>query len=152
MNFYEKLESTGFSLPEAPARGGLYSPYRFDRQILYVSGCGPNIGDEHINGKLGSEFTVAEGQNYTRQCLLNALTIAKMAVADLDRLDSMLRLTVFVSSTDGFYDQPAVADGGCILLADLFGADKLPVRSALGVNALAGNIPVEIEAAFLIKE
>jgi enamine deaminase RidA (YjgF/YER057c/UK114 family) len=46
-----------------------------------------------------------------------------------------------------------VANGASSLLVELFGEEKgAPSRSAIGVNALPGNIPVEIEGIFEIAE
>jgi enamine deaminase RidA (YjgF/YER057c/UK114 family) len=47
---------------------------------------------------------------------------------------------------DSFYEQPKVANGASELLADIFGEEAgRGARSAVGVNALPGNAPVEIE-------
>ena len=57
------------------------------------------------------------------------------------------KITVFVASADEFYEQPQVANGATALLQEVFGDEVgLPTRSAIGVNVLPGNIPVEIEA------
>ena len=45
-----------------------------------------------------------------------------------------------------------MANGGSQLLLDLFGADNVPSRSAIGVNVLPGGIPLETEAIFELKE
>ena len=37
-------------------------------------------------------------------------------------------------------------------MVDLFGAENAPSRSAIGVNILPGNIPVETEAIFELVE
>ena len=56
------------------------------------------------------------------------------------------------SSANDFYSQPQVANGASNLLVSLFGEDAgAPTRSAVGMNVLPGNIPVEIEAIFKIK-
>ena len=55
-------------------------------------------------------------------------------------------MLALVASSDDFYDQPAVANGATDFLMELFGEEVgLPARSAIGVNVLPGNIPVEIE-------
>ena len=62
---------------------------------------------------------------------------------------SAVKITTFVQSADDFHEQPAVANGGTQLLLELWGEEAgLPSRSAIGVNALPGNIPVETEALF----
>ncbi|RGK42790.1 RidA family protein [Dorea formicigenerans] len=62
-------------------------------------------------------------------------------------------MLVFVSSDNEFYQQPEVANGATDLLVDIFGEEiGLPARSAIGVNVLPGNIPVEIEVLVELKD
>ena len=62
-------------------------------------------------------------------------------------------MLVFVSSDNEFYQQPEVANGATDLLVDIFGEEiGLPARSAIGVNVLPGNIPVEIEVLIELKK
>ena len=73
----------------------------------------------------------------------------KAEIGDLDRVKSCVKILVFVASADDFYDQPAVANGATKLLGELFGEEiGIPSRSAVGMNVLPGNLPVEIEAMF----
>ena len=149
MSINENLKKLGLELPPAPPKGGLYTPcMRFgpNGSLCYISGCGPNIGDDAVSGKLGAEFTVEQGQEYARRCMLNVLAVLKAEIGDLDRVKKAVKILAFVAGTDTFYQQPAVANGASELLMDLLG--HVPSRSAIGTNALPGNIPVEIEAIF----
>ena len=79
--------------------------------------------------------------------MLNVLAVLKRDLGSLDRIRSFEKITVFVASTDEFYEQPQVANGATALLQEVFGDEiGLPTRSAVGMNVLPGNIPVEIEA------
>ena len=149
MDIYEKMKELGVELPAAPAKGGLYSSCKkFGGNLFYVSGCGPVI-DGPVTGRLGKEVTVEQGQVYARACMLNVLAALEKAVGDLRRVKSAVKITTFVQSADDFHEQPAVANGGTQLLLELWGEEAgLPSRSAIGVNALPGNIPVETEALF----
>ncbi|MGI6664918.1 MAG: RidA family protein [Christensenellaceae bacterium] len=151
MSVYKNLENLGLLLPTPPAKGGLYTPAkRFGKNLVYVSGCGPAI-DAPVSGKLGESFHVAAGQVHARNAMLNVLSVLEQEIGDLNQVQTIAKLLVFVASTDNFYNQPDVANGASELLADLFGAEALPARSAIGVNVLPNNIPVEIEALFEIK-
>jgi len=151
MDIYEKLKELGVTLPKAPAKGGIYSPVKqFGNGLVYVSGCGPGI-TQPIKGKLGKDFTIAQGQEYARNCMLNILAVLEANLGDLRKIKNCVKLTAFVASADDFFDQPAVANGGSQLLVDLFGPDSAPSRSAIGVNALPNNMPVEIEGLFEIS-
>lgn len=150
MDVYERLEKLGLKLPTPPAKGGIYTPAkRFGDTLIYVSGCGPVIGGTPVAGKLGEAFTVEEGQRFAHDCMLNVLAMLEAAVSDLNKVKSAVKILAFVASANDFYSQPQVANGGSQLLVDLFGeAAGSASRSAIGVNALPGNIPVEIEALF----
>lgn len=148
MDIYAKLKEMNLTLPKAPAKGGVYSPAKpFGNGLVYVSGCGPVI-DVPVAGKLGKEFTTEQGAVYARNCMLNVLAVLEANIGDLNKVKNIAKVLTFVAGTDEFYDQPAVANGGSQLLADLFGLENVPARSAIGVNALPGNIPVETEALF----
>jgi len=130
----------------------MYAPVKeFGRNLVYVYGCGPAI-DAPVAGKLGKEFTVEEGQQYARNCMLNLLAVLEAGIGDLNRVRNCVKILVLVAGTDTFYQQPAVANGASGLLVELFGeAVGTPSRSAIGVNALPGNIPVEVEGLFELK-
>ena len=59
---------------------------------------------------------------------------------------------MFGARAGDFYSQSQGANGARNVLVSLFGEDAgAPTRSAVGMNVLPGNIPVEIEAIFKIK-
>ncbi|MEG0693519.1 MAG: RidA family protein [Oscillospiraceae bacterium] len=150
MDINKRLEELGITLPPAPPKGGVYTPcMKFSDGLYYVSGCGPIIGDKKWAGKLGKEFTLEEGQECARNCILNVLAVLKAEIGDLNKVKSVVKILTFVAGTDEFYSQPMVANGGSELLMEIFG--QVPARSAIGVNALPGNIPVETEAIFEVE-
>lgn len=155
MDVYEALRSLSLTLPSAPPKGGIYTPAKaFGNNLVYVSGCGPKLeGQAPVEGKLGQSFSVEEGQAHARACMLNVLAVLQAHIGDLNRVKSAVKILVLVAGTDTFYQQPAVANGASQLLVDLFDTEAgAPSRSAIGVNALPGNIPVEIEALFELKD
>jgi enamine deaminase RidA (YjgF/YER057c/UK114 family) len=148
LNLDGALEKYGLSMPEPPAKGGIYEPVKeFGENFCYLSGCGPLInGKQLYRGKLGAEYTVEEGQAAARYCVLNLLANLKARIGDLDRVRRIVKMLCFVAGTDTFYEHPQVANGGSQLLEDIFGLERgRCARSAVGMNALPGNIPVEIE-------
>jgi enamine deaminase RidA (YjgF/YER057c/UK114 family) len=152
MDVYEKMKELVITLPKAPAKAGAYAQVKeFGQGLVYVSGCGPNI-TEPIKGKLGKEFTVEQGQGFARNCMLNVLAVLEANIGDLRKIKNCVKILTMVAGTDDFYDQPAVANGGSQLLIDLFGPEAgTPSRSAIGVNALPFNFPVETEGLFELK-
>lgn len=153
MNVYEKMKDLGIELPDAPKKGGVYQPVKqfMNGQLCYVSGCGPVL-NEKIQGKAGIDFTTEQLQQYSKNCILNILAALEAEIKDLNKVKNVVKILVFVNSADDYYDQPAAANGGSELLVQVFGEQKgLASRSAIGVNTLPGNIPVEIEAIFEIE-
>lgn len=150
MNVYDNMKALDITLPEPPAKGGMYSPCNMAGGMAYISGCGCNIGDDIAAGRIGSDFTLEEGQALARRSMLNVLAVLQRAVGDLNRVRPV-KILVFVSSDNDFFRQSDVANGASGLLYDLFGGEEgLPARSAIGVNVLPGNLPVEIEAIFSV--
>ncbi len=147
MNVYDKLKGMNLTLPTPPARGGLYTPVmEFGDHLLYCSGCGPNIADTNIIGKLGKDLTLEQGQEAAKRCMLNLLANLDAKIGDLNRIKRFVKVLGFVNSADDFSQQPQVINGGSQLLLDLFGEERgLPARTAMGTNATPGNIAVEIE-------
>jgi enamine deaminase RidA (YjgF/YER057c/UK114 family) len=154
MDIEKNLRDKGIVIPAPPAKGGMYRPCReFGAGLIYVSGCGCVIDGVPVAGKLGVDFTVSEGQLHARNCMLNVLAALKAQIGDLSRVKQVVKILALVASADDFYEQPQVANGASQLLVDVFGEEAgLPTRSAIGVNALPGNLPVEIEAIFELRD
>lgn len=150
----ERIEQLGIALPPAPPRGGVYTPIKFfsDDRLVYCSGFGSTTPDFQVFGKIGADVTPEQGYQAARNCMLNILAAFQRDVGSLDRIKSFVKILALVSSDDQFYQQPQVANGATELLQEIFGeAVGLPARSAIGVNTLPGNIPVEIEALIELK-
>jgi len=150
-----KLEAMGIELPGPQTPIGVYRPARISRGWLYVSGQGTRWdGKVNFVGKVGREYTVAEGQQAARLCGLNILAAASGVLGgDLDRIAQVVKLLGFVNCTPDFKEQPKVINGCSELLAELFGPERgIGARSAIGAPALPGDIAVEIEAIFELKD
>lgn len=147
MDISEKLMQLGIELPPAPAKGGVYQSVKpFGMGLCYVSGCGSSIDGQGPTGKLGHDLSIEQGQLAARQAALNFLATVQAYAGSLDRVKSIVKVLVLVQSADDFYDQPLVANGATQLFVDIFGPEiGAPSRSAIGSNALPGNIAVEIE-------
>jgi len=146
-NVEKKLNELGYTLPEPPAKGGVYTPCKLfcDGKLAYVSGCGPMINGINITGKVGSEVSLQDAQTAARNAMLNVLAVLKSAVGDLDKVNCV-KATVFINSANDFYDQPKAANAATELLVAIFGEERgCPSRSAIGVNVLPGDISAEIE-------
>lgn len=147
INVYDNLKKLNIELPPAPAKGGVYEPVKlFGANLAYVSGCVSNIeGLPPIKGKVGKDVSLEEAQEAARRCMLNILAVLHRDLGDLNRVKDFVKMLAFVASDNDFYSQPQVANAASQLIIDVFGEDKCPARSAIGVNVLPGDVPVEIE-------
>jgi len=153
MSVEEQLAALELRLPEAPKPVAAYVPCVRTGNLLYVSGQLPlTAGSLLAQGPIPSKIPVDQGQSAAAQCVLNGLAIAKAALnGDLERIQRVVRVGVFVQSDDGFADQPLVANGASELLQKLLGARGQHTRAAVGVNALPLNASVEVEFLFEVS-
>jgi enamine deaminase RidA (YjgF/YER057c/UK114 family) len=146
MKIVKKLEEKGISLPSAPRPVANYVPALRTGNLLFVSGHGPyNDGRIKISGKVGKELTLEEGYQVARNVALNCLATVKDVLGDLDKVKKVVKLLGMVNCTEDFKDQPKVINGASDLLVEIFGEVGKHARSAVGMQALPNNIPVEIE-------
>jgi len=118
-----------------------------------LSGQDCSVNGEYLHkGKLGKDFTIEEGQQFARQCMINALQIIKEHGGGLSNVKRVIKMLGWVSSAEGFNDQPRVINGASDFLEEVFGENGKHARSAVGTNELPLNIPVEIELIIELKE
>jgi enamine deaminase RidA (YjgF/YER057c/UK114 family) len=98
-----------------------------------------------VTGLVGADVDVATAADAAGIAARNALAAVAGAAGGLDRVARLLRMSVFVACADGFTEASTVADGATAALVEHVGPDALPVRSAIGVRALPGGAPVEVE-------
>lgn len=154
MDIYRRLEELQITLPQAPEKGGIYSQIKeFGEKLVYVSGCGPqHNGQCEFLGKVGKEVSFEQAQQAARNCMLNILAVIHSKLGDLNRIKSFVKILAFVASENSFTQQPQVVNAASKLLLDIFGEEAgSPARSAIGVNVLPGDIPVEIEVLLELK-
>lgn len=150
--FEKKLQELGLNIPEAPKPLAAYIPSLRVDKLIFTAGQLPMVNGELLyKGKLGKEVSDEEGIKAAEACLLNCLSVVKSQLNSLDDIDRIVKLTVFVNSSEGFTSQPKIANGASELLVKVFGEQGKHVRSAVGVNELPLNAPVEIEMIVKIK-
>jgi enamine deaminase RidA (YjgF/YER057c/UK114 family) len=146
MNAEQKLKELGIILPESPKPLANYVRAVRTGNLLFVSGHGPyNDGKTLISGKLGKEVTIEEGYKTARNVALNCLASIRAALGSLDKVRRVVKLLGMVNCAEDFKDQPKVINGASDLLVEIFGEAGRHARSAVGMQALPNQIPVEIE-------
>ena len=149
-----RLARLGLTLPEAPSPAANYVPYTTAKGLLFIAGQAPvRDGKYAATGRVGAEVTVEAAQAAARLCGLNVLAQVKAAVGgDWSRVKGCARICGYVSSAPGFFEQPKVLDGASDLMVQALGEAGKHARSALGVAALRGNVPVVVDAIFELAD
>jgi enamine deaminase RidA (YjgF/YER057c/UK114 family) len=139
-----KLAELGLELPEPAAPVAAYVPVVMAGGLAHVSGQLPFIDGVLVKGRLGADVDAGQGYEAARACGL-------MILAQLDRVERIVKLGAFVNSTGDFTDQPKVANGASELMAALFGEAGKHARSAVGVPVLPLGAAVEIDAIVAVR-
>jgi enamine deaminase RidA (YjgF/YER057c/UK114 family) len=147
-----KIKELGYVLPEPAKPLAAYIPAIKIDKLVYTAGQLPSVnGQLQFKGKIGYNFTDEDGQKAAVLSLLNCLAVIKGVCGDLDQIEQIVKVTVFVNSADGFTNQPKVANGASELLIKIFGDAGKHVRSAVGVNELPLDSAIEIEMVVKLK-
>lgn len=143
----DRLKALGLTLPEPPKPVAAYIPAVRTGNLIFVSGQIPvKDGSLAWKGGVPGEQSVEEAAQAARQCVLNGLAvIAHELGGDLDRVQRIVRVGVFVQSQPGFSEQPKVANGASELLQEIFGERGRHARAAVGSIGLPLNATVEVE-------
>jgi enamine deaminase RidA (YjgF/YER057c/UK114 family) len=120
---------------------------------VYVSGHGTVQTDGSlIIGRIGEELDIEQGKAAAEQVGLAILATLKANLGSLDKIDRVVKVLGMVNATLDFERHPYVINGCSELFAKVWGEEKgVGVRSAVGMATLPDNIPVEVEAHFLLK-
>jgi enamine deaminase RidA (YjgF/YER057c/UK114 family) len=148
----DRLDELGIALPTPAAPVAAYVPAVQVGGLLYISGqvsSRPEGG--LILGRLGEDIDLAGGRDAAERCGIMLLAQMKAALGSLDRVERIVKLGVFVSSTASFTDQPKVANGASELMERVFGEAGRHARSAVGVPVLPLGAAVEIDAIVAVK-
>jgi enamine deaminase RidA (YjgF/YER057c/UK114 family) len=142
----ERLSGLGLSVPDVAKPVAVYVPAVRSGNHVFTSGQLPmRSGELMATGKVGGEVDADTAYQCAQQCGLNAIAAVKAVVGDLDLVERVVKVVVFVASTPDFTGQPGVANGVSELLGNAFGDDGVHARSAVGVVALPLDAPVEVE-------
>lgn len=146
-----KLAELGLTLPEPAAPVAAYVPVVVAGGLAHVSGQLPFIDNVLVKGRLGEDVTTGEGYDAARACGLMVLAQLRAALGSLERVERVVKLGVFVSSTGDFTEQPKVANGASELMALVFGDAGKHARSAVGVPVLPLGAAVEVDAIVALR-
>jgi enamine deaminase RidA (YjgF/YER057c/UK114 family) len=146
-----KLAELGLVLPQPAAPVAAYVPVVIASGMAHVSGQLPFVGGALVKGRLGEDVSLEQGAAAAQACGLMIVAQLKAALGSLDRIERIVKLGAFVSSSSDFTDQPKVANGASELMAALFGEAGRHARSAVGVRVLPLGAAVEVDAIVAVK-
>ena len=149
----ENLLKNDIILNEPAAPVANYVGYNIVGNVLYISGQLPlENGNLKYKGKLGQDFDISQGQQAARLCAINMLAQINSAwEGNLEKVEKITTLNIFINSTDDFIEQAQVANGASDLIANIFGEKGKHTRAAVSSNSLPLGCAVEVAAIVQLK-
>ena len=142
----QRLAELGIALPPPPSPFGSCVEAVRSGNLVYFSGMVPVWGHEPIvRGRIGADLTTEQGKQAAGQAMLSGLAAAREFLGSLDHVTRVIKLAVYMATTQDFADHPQVAEGASELLLKVFGKEMLSVRMVLGVASLPLGMPVVVE-------
>ena len=153
MSADQNLKNLNITLPKANDPVGSYVATKISGNLLYISGqISIDENGNLIKGKLGKDYNSEQGYEAAKRCALSIISQAKKACTDdLSKINSCIKLTGYVNSTDEFTEQPKVINGASDLIKKVFGDSGSHTRAAVSANSLPLGVAVEVDAIFDLK-
>jgi enamine deaminase RidA (YjgF/YER057c/UK114 family) len=148
----DRLAALGIELPAPSRPAGNYVSCVVHDGLVYVGGHGPVGGPESFAGKVGSVYTLEDGQRAARATALSILATLQAELGSLDRIGRIVKVFGMVNVAPGFTRTPEVLNGCSDLLVEVFGEAGRHTRSAVGMAELPFDIPVEIELVATVAD
>jgi enamine deaminase RidA (YjgF/YER057c/UK114 family) len=150
----QHLAAQAITLPAPAAPVAAYVPAVLAGGLLHISGQLPFAPDGSLmTGRMGEDAAdLAYGQAAAERCALMLVAQIKAALGNLDRVERVVKLGVFISSAADFTDQPKVANGASEMMARIFGDAGHHARSAVGVPVLPRGAVVEVDAIIAVRD
>ena len=144
--FNEVAAALGYSFEGEIKIGGNYVSTIRSGNEIYVSGQIPRVGNTVVvAGRVGTDVSVVEAQKAAKVCAMRALALLAQSLGSLDRVQSILRISVYVQSAQDFTQQSEVADGASEVLYAVLGQSGVHTRTSVGVYQLPKNAAVELD-------
>lgn len=144
-----RLEALKISLPVPSDPAAKYANYVIVNGLMFVSGKGPRGNPK---GKLGQDFTTAEGYEFARQAGIEVLAVLKSALGSLDRVKRAVKVQGFVNATAEFEEHHKVLNGFSDLLMEVFEDKGSHARSVFGAVSVRENLPIIVDSIFEVEE
>lgn len=151
MKIADRLKELQLTLPEVQPAGN-YRPAVKAGSLVFVSGQLPKVeGKVAFKGRVGKDVSLETARRAAKAALLNALAALEQEVGSLDKVKQIVKVTGYINSYPGFYDQSKVMDGASDLLVEIFGERGPHSRVAVGVVELPQGAAIEIEMVVEVR-
>ena len=126
-----------------------FDPVVIVGEFAYVSGQIATDAENELvahGASSGADVDVDTAVRCAEACARNVLAQLERMPGGLDRVERLVKLTVFVAAASGFDRPHVVANGASEVLLATLGDRGKHARSAIGVASLPLGSPVEVEA------
>ncbi len=150
----KRLSDLGIELPVPVApKAAKILHYKQSGNLLFISGQVPRVdGEISYVGKIGREYSLAQGQEAARVSVLSVLGAARHALdGDLDRIEEVVRVKGYINVDPDFTQISEVLNGASELLIELFGDPGRHARTAIGVASMPFGVAIEVEAVLQVR-
>jgi len=129
-----------------PVPQGEYVPARRHGGLIHTAGMTPRRdGVLMFHGPVLKDEPVETWRDAVTLACHNALSAARATLVEGESIAAILSMTVYIAAEDGFTAHSRLADFASQVLASELGAAGRCARTAVGVAALPGAAPVEIQ-------
>ncbi|MHC8337670.1 RidA family protein [Pseudomonas sp. HLT2-19-2] len=150
--FIALAKELGYDIYGENTVGGHYAPLVRHHDELYISGLVPRMnGDVQYQGRVGLDLTLADAQSAASISALRGLALIVDFIGSLDKIKSLLRVTVYVKSTEDFVDLSEVANGASDVFSHVLGDAGKHTRTTIGVYQLPKNAAIEVDMIVAIR-
>ena len=129
-----------------PIPQGRYIPAARYGNLVYTAGMTPRLNGQLIlSGKVTTQQPLEYYRDAVRQAVANALTAARNTAGEGEDVVRILNMTVYVNAEPGFLTFAKIADFASDYLFEQLGEAGIGSRAAIGIAALPGEAPVEVQ-------
>ena len=155
VNVENKLKEMGLELPKVPMDMKNWARCKRAGNLVFIGNTGPwpliNQGKtQMMKGVIGKERTLDEGREIAKLSALSVLAALKNELGDLDRVDTIVKLDVYINGMGGSMPYSQVADAASELFIALYGENGRATRSIVPMNGVT-ETAAEVELIVSVK-
>jgi enamine deaminase RidA (YjgF/YER057c/UK114 family) len=130
----------------SPHPQGQYVPATRHGALIFTAGMTPRRdGVLQATGPVSADAPLESYRAAVELACENAIYAAASLLAEGERLDTVLSMTIYVLAEAGFIDHAAFADMATACVKRMVPTSGLPARTTVGVFTLPSEAPVEIQ-------